>query len=296
MKQSARDEYRPSPWLLRYAVAVAVCTALLVITGPAVSSNEARPLYFLGQIHELLGAAVSILMAGLAIWLARLKGEVWLGQLAWAALAANIVQDLLGLKASPVPAPLRVSHSLLGQVFFSTIVAIAVFASKSWKQNSKPVENRSSIPFLAMTTPVLILFQVALGVAFRHGVMGALPHILGALVLAAILGPTIAAILRIRHAEIRSVGIALILVGSLQMLLGFALLTMESLDIDPVVVIVATMAHAAMGAFTLAAATVIAVLIRRATWVAVARETGASVDSDGAYKMNPGAISAEDGS
>src|ERR1700682_1835313 len=96
---SARDEHRPSLWLHRYAVVVAVCTALLIITGPAVSTNEARPLYFLGQIHELLGAAVSILMAGLAIWLTRLKEQIWLRRLAWAALAANLVQDLLAFKA-----------------------------------------------------------------------------------------------------------------------------------------------------------------------------------------------------
>jgi hypothetical protein len=52
---------------------------------------------------------------------------------------------------------------------------------------------------------------------------------------------------------------------TVQLLLGFALLTMQSFDdIDPLIVIIATTAHVAMGAFTLGAAVVTAILIRRA--------------------------------
>ena len=120
-------------------------------------------------------------------------------------------------------------------------------------------------------TTVLVLLQVALGAAFRHGVVGAMPHILGALVVAAFLAATMATILRIHHPEIRPAGIALTLCASLQMLLGFALLTMESVDIDPFAVIVATTAHAALGTFTLAAAVVMALVIRRVAWAAATR-------------------------
>jgi hypothetical protein len=61
------DSSVEDPWLHRYADLVAVCTALLFINGPAVSGNEARPLYSLGQSHMWLGAAVTILIAGLAV-------------------------------------------------------------------------------------------------------------------------------------------------------------------------------------------------------------------------------------
>jgi heme A synthase len=264
-----------NPWLRRYAVLVAVCTALLIITGPAVSSNEVRPLYSLGQSHAWLGATVTTLMAGLVIWLTRLKERVGLRRLAYAALGANIVQDLLGF--DPVPAPMRISHALLGFFFFSTTVAIAVFVSKGWMQNPKPVENGSLPRFLVMTIPSLVLFQVTLGVAFRHGVMSGLPHILGALVVAAFLGPAMALILRNQHTEVRSAGIALTLCASLQILLGFTLLII--LAMDPLVVIVATTAHAAMGAFTLAAAAVVAMRMRRVIWAGAARETEESPSS-----------------
>jgi len=67
-----------NPWLRGYAVLLATCTALLFFSGAAVSSNDARPLYSLGQTHIWLGAAVGILTAGLAFWLRRLKERKWL--------------------------------------------------------------------------------------------------------------------------------------------------------------------------------------------------------------------------
>jgi heme A synthase len=244
-----------------------------MITGPAVTSSEVRPLYSLGQSHNWLGAAVSILVVGQVIWLSRLKERTWLRRLAWAALGATIVQDLVGIEASPLTAPVRIFHALLGQLLFSTTVAIAVFALKGWSQTPKPVENRSFPRFLVVATPALVLLQVALGTAFRHGVIGALPHLFGALVFATFLGPTMAVILRIQHREVRRVGIALTLCASLQMIIGFALLTMESMDIDPLTLIVTTTAHAAMGAFTLAAAAATAIQIHRVIWSPVG-ETG----------------------
>ena len=253
-------------WLHRYTLLVAVCTGLLFITGPVVSTNEERPLYSLGQAHAWVGAMVSILTAGLVAWLWRLKERVWLSSLAWAALGAAIVQDLVGLETGPLPEPVRIAHTLLGQLFFSTTVAMAIVTSKKWYQSPTLVENGLRLRLLATTTAVLVLLQVVLGAVFRHGVTGALPHILGALVVAVFLGPAMAAILRTETPEVRSSAIALIMLATVQLLLGFALLTMESFDdIDPLVVIVATTAHVAIGAFTMAAAVVMVILVRRIT-------------------------------
>jgi hypothetical protein len=259
-----------NPWLHRYAVLVTVCTGLLFITGPVVTTNEDRPLYALGQTHAWLGALVTILMAGLVIWMLRTKEPAWLQRLVWAALAANIVEDLVALQSDPIPASVRFAHTLIGQLFFSATVVIAVFTSKKWNQGpkpvDKPVEDASRLRFLTSTTAVLVLLQVALGAAFRHGVLEGLPHILGALVVAVFLGPAMAVVFRTGDPALRSAGIALTMAACVQILLGFALLTMEAFDdIDPVVVIVATTAHVALGACTLAAAVVTAILVR---WVA----------------------------
>jgi heme A synthase len=211
-------------------------------------------------------------MAGLVIWLSRLRERTWLRGLAWAALGANIVQDLLGLETGSLPAPVRISHALLGQLFFSTTVAIAVFTSKGWSQTPKPIENASLLRFLALTTPTLVLLQVILGTELQHGVMGTLPHIFGALVVAVFLGPAMA----VQQPEVRPAAIALTVTATLQILLGFALLTMESLEMDPLAIIIATVAHAAMGAFTLAAAVVMAILICRVICAASPHRTGES--------------------
>ena len=259
-----------NPWLHRYAVLVTVCTALLFITGPVVTTNDQRPLYSLGQTHAWLGALATILMACLVIWMWRLKKPAWLRWLVWAALGANIVQDLIALQSDPIPAPVRLAHTLIGQLFFSTTVVIAVLTSKNWNQSTKPVdkpvENASRLRFLTSTTAALVLLQVSLGAAFRHGVIEGLPHILGALVVAVFLGPAMAVVFRTGDPALRSAGIALTMAACLQILLGFTLLTMEAFDdIDPVAVIVATTAHVALGACTLAAAVVTAILVRRVT-------------------------------
>ena len=258
-----------NPWLHRYAVLVTVCTGLLFIIGPVVTTKDQRPLYSLGQTHSWLGAVVTILVAGLVVWMLRMKEPAWLQRLAWAALGANIVEDLVALQSDPIPAPVRIAHTLIGQLFFSMTVVIAVFTSKKWNQSPtpvvQPVEN-SRLRFLTSTIAALVLLQVTLGAALRHGVIEALPHILGALVVAVFLGPSMAVVFRTDHQTLRSAGIGLTMAACLQILLGFALLTMKSFDeIDPVAVIVATIAHVALGACTLAAAIVTAILAR---WVA----------------------------
>jgi MFS family permease len=256
-----------NPWLHCYAVLLAACAALLFITGPVVSTKDQRPLYSLVQTHAWLGALVTILMAGLVIWIWRLEEQTWLRRLVWVALGANIIQDLVALESDPIPAPVKLAHALVGELFFSAVVVVAVFTSKNWSQDpkagEKPVENAPRLRFLTTATALLVLLQVTLGVAYRHRVIEALLHILGALVVAVFLCLAIAAVFRTGHAKLRSGGIALTMAASMQILLGFALLTMESFDdIDPLVVIVATIAHLVLGALTLAAAVVTAILVR----------------------------------
>ena len=257
------DSSVEDPWLHRYAVLVAVCTAVLFINGPAVTSNEARPLYSLGRSHMWLGAAVSILIAGLAVWLSRSKEQTWLRRLAWIALSAIIVEVVLGLPTDPQPPSVRISHSLLGQLLFSTTVAIAVFTSRNRNQAPQPVENGSLLRSLAVATFAMVLLQVILGAVFRHGVTGILPHMLWALVVGLFLGLATAVILRTEIPELRPPGIALAVLASLQILLGFTLFTMQAIDADPFALIVATTVHATVGALTLAAAVVMAILVRR---------------------------------
>jgi heme A synthase len=245
------------------AMALAACTAWLFVSGPAVTSNDARPLYSLGQTHIWAGVAVSILTAALAVWLWRIKERKLLQRLARVALGVNIVEGLLGLVPDPQPPIVRISHSLLAQVFFSMTVAMVVFTCETGEPPSDPAQNAGLLRFVATATPILVLSQVTLGVVFRHGVLGPLWHILWACVVAMYLVMVIAATLGAGHSAIRRAGIALAIVAGIQILIGFALFILMAMEADPAALIVLTSVHATAAALTLAAAVVLAIMVSR---------------------------------
>jgi len=248
----------------RYAVLVAASTALLFVSGPAVSSNEARPLYTLGQTHMWLGALVGLLTVGLAISFWRAKERAWVQRLAWMALGTYAVESLLGLMPEPLSAFLRISHSLLAQLFFSTTVAMVAFTSNELNQSLSPEESGALLKLVAKAIPALVFSQVALGIVFRHGIIGIAPHILWAFVVALSFLLVIAATRDAKQVEVRRAGVIFTVIAAVQILFGFALFVMQAVDADPTVIIVATAVHATTGALTLASTVMMAILIRRA--------------------------------
>jgi cytochrome c oxidase assembly protein subunit 15 len=193
-----------SPWLHRYAEVLAVCTLFLVVAGASVTSKQAGlsvpdwPLSY-GQVmpqmtggvffehgHRMVATFVGILTIGLAIWLTRAEQRSWMRKLGWAALGAVILQGMLGglTVLLLLPPAVSVSHACLAQLFFSTTVAIAVFTSASWQQGPQLVNDYGSpsLRSLAILTPSLVLIQIALGAAFRHGAIGVMAHVIGAMV------------------------------------------------------------------------------------------------------------------
>src|SRR5690349_22792780 len=102
-----------TPWLHRYAVALAVCTLFLVIAGASVTSNEAGlsvpdwPLSY-GKVmpemeggiffehgHRMVASTVGFLTIILAFWLWRADPRAWMRRLRFAALGAVIFQGIL---------------------------------------------------------------------------------------------------------------------------------------------------------------------------------------------------------
>ena len=261
--------------LHRCAVLTAACATLLFVTGPAVSSNEARPLYELGQWHVWLGETASILMVALAIWLLRSDLRGWLRGAGYWIIAATVVEGLLGFVPEPPSASVRVWHSLLGQLLFSTTVAIAAGTSQTGRQAPRSVPRGPMMRSLATSTLAVVLLQVVLGAAFRQGVLGFAPHLLWAFAVAIFLSIAVAVILNAELTEVRPAGIVLASVAGSQILLGFTVFTMQSVDADPSILIIATTAHAVLGALTLASAVMLATLVR-------------AVVSPGASQLSPG--------
>jgi hypothetical protein len=164
----------------------------------------------------------------------------------------------------PQPTGLRVVHALLAQILFATVGTIAFFTSAAWQRAAKPAVHGSVLPTLAKITPALVLVQVALGIAHRHGVIEVQLHLVGALTVALfILIVSMNLIYRDEYEALRPAGTTLLVMASVQLFLGFTLFTMGLLDVEPVVVIVTTMLHSGVSALTLAASVGMAALVCR---------------------------------
>src|SRR4029077_10801825 len=81
--------------------------------------------------HRMVATTVGMLTIALAIWLARSEKRRWLRRLGWIALAAVIVQGVLGgmTVIFMLPRPVSISHACLAQLFFSTTVFLGLFPS-----------------------------------------------------------------------------------------------------------------------------------------------------------------------
>lgn len=277
-----------NPWLHRYAVMLSCFTLFLVVAGASVTSKEAGlsvpdwPLSY-GQLmprmtggvlfehgHRMIATFVGILTIGLVIFLLRAEPRKWMRNLGWAALGGVILQGLLGglTVLLLLPPAVSVSHACLAQLFFSTTVAISLFTSRSWLEGPRIVEDygKPSLRSLAIVTPSLVLVQIALGAAFRHGAIGVLPHIFGAMVVSLAILIVGAFVLNQfpNHPALRSSSVWLLTITLVQVMLGLgAYYTRATAAENPAAMVVTTVIHVAVGALTLAASIVLAIQIRR---------------------------------
>ena len=167
-----------------------------------------------------------------------------------------------------LPPAVSVSHACLAQLFFSTTVAIAIFTSRSWQDGPDFVRDYGtpSLRSLAILVPVLLLAQVALGAAFRHGAMTVMAHVIGAMVVTPAVLIVCAFVLHQfpEHRSLRRAAIALLSITLAQVMLGIgAYFTRSNVDKNPLLMVIVTVAHVATGALTLASSVVLAIQVRR---------------------------------
>jgi len=178
--------------LHRFAIFVAACTILLLLAGSLVTSTGSGlavpdwpttygwnmftfpPSKWVGGIfyehgHRLIASTVGFLTIILAAWLWRTEPRRWLRRLGVAALAAVIVQGLLGglTVLYFLPAPVSTAHAALAEVFFCLTVAIALFTSPGWISGRNAPDD-PLLRRLATTTTGLIYAQILVGAAMRH--------------------------------------------------------------------------------------------------------------------------------
>src|SRR5215472_4128099 len=125
-------------WLHRCAILLAAAAFLSVFTGAAVTSNEERPLYSVGQYHLWLSAGVTVLAIAAVLCMRSAGAGPWLRRLGWMALAGVAAEAALGFIPLPQPPGVRIAHACLAQLLFPLTVAIAALSSIRWKPSPAP--------------------------------------------------------------------------------------------------------------------------------------------------------------
>lgn len=279
------------PGLHRFAVFTACATFCLLIAGALVTSNDAGlsipdwPSNWGGFIPPLVGGIVyefshraiatfvGCLMIVLAIWLWRAESRAWVRSLGLIALGAVAAQGVLGGITVVFFQPLAVSagHATLAQVFFSTVVSLALFTSRWWQTELPRREDAGSprVRLLTAWTVAAIFLQLILGAVFRHKGFGIVPHLIGAAVVTGMIFWT-AGVLRRRFGDdpifTRCRRVLHTLIG-VQLLLGGAAwwsrINAGAFPQPVPVMVWLTVAHTVFGALTLAAAVVVTLVCYR---------------------------------
>jgi heme a synthase len=183
------NESASTPAGLRiYTKLVALSTLFLIYAGAMVTSTGSGlavpdwPLSFgmlmppmVGGIfyehgHRMVATAVGLLTLIQAFWLQRREPKPFLRTLGWVALAAVLVQGLLGglTVLLLLPKVISISHAALAEIFLSINVSIAFFASRSYHAFRA---RRGTIADLRLVTRLLvaaIFVQMLLGAWMRH--------------------------------------------------------------------------------------------------------------------------------
>ncbi len=272
------------------------CATFIVITaGALVTSNDAglsvpdwptsfgylvKVPHFVGGVryewsHRMLaGTLVSLTMA-IAIWTLLVEKRRWLRWLAVGAFCTVIAQATLGGLTVLLFQPpwISTAHATVAQTFFCIAVAIALFTGRKWVEEQPRVEfdqRRPSLTTLTWLSVLVMYVQLILGGMFRHHGMSWWPHVVHAVIVLFVLSWTAVRAISV-YSNIEAVRRPAIIMLSLlitQLGLGFtAFLTRvawgRSAAQPELPMVVATVAHVAVGALLLATTVVLAIQVWR---------------------------------
>jgi len=275
----------------RFAASTAGATVLLLMAGALVTNNDAGdsvpdwPLAyhrlippFVGGIrfeysHRVIAGIVSIMTLVLAVWITAKDRRPLAKRLGWVAVALVLAQAILGgirvLEGDPIVS--ATAHATLAQIFFITLVGIALYVSPWWQSEQPQLEDSGSprATTLGWWTTFVILGQILLGAAFRHGALGIVPHLIGAGVVAVMVIWT-GRVVKSRFRGVRDLRrrvMWLHMFFGIQILLGFAAwwaMTSGIAAVQPTFLYVTlTAAHVVGGALTIAASVLLALTCQR---------------------------------
>lgn len=294
LSPQADGEYPASRGLHRFAVFTAASTFCLIVAGALVTSRDAGlsvpdwPLSYgrlmpemIGGVfyehgHRMIASFVGFLTIILAVWLWLGEQRRWVRNLGWVALGAVIAQGVLGgmTVLFLLPTAVSVAHACLAQLFFSATVVLALVTSRSWNrpdmesQPRDPETGSPSLPALCVTANCAVFAQLLMGAALRHKGLGVIPHLAGAVVVAAVVFWLMARVARHYSGvpAIFSWTMALNGLVMLQLVLGAGAYWIREVTRDAVQplwpMVGITVGHVALGALILAVSVVLTFQVR----------------------------------
>jgi len=180
-------------WLHRYARLLVVATLLLVTAGGMVTSTQSGlsvpdwpttygqnmftyPLsgmvggIFYEHGHRLIASTVGMMTIGLLVALWRVEPRRWVRWLGVGALAAVILQGVLGgiTVLYRLPDAVSISHAGLAQLFFCLTVTIAAVTAPGWRQPARPPVDDPRLARRMLILSGLVFVQILLGATMRH--------------------------------------------------------------------------------------------------------------------------------
>jgi heme a synthase len=221
--------------------------------------------------HRMIAESVGLLTIILCIWTWRADRRRWMKYLVGAALLMVILQGVLGgiTVLYFLPPLVSSAHAALGQTFFCTLIAIAIFTGRGWIEDvpQRQIDQRRPTLFTLCLLSVAILYvQLFLGAMFRHHGMSWWPHVLDAPLVTAILAWTAIRAL-VRHSSICEIRRSATWVLGLlftQIFLGFLAFELRVVWGHDAVqpeepMVLSTVAHVAVGALLLGATVVLTI-------------------------------------
>jgi heme A synthase len=198
----------------------------------------------------LIHTALGIVAVALACF------QAWTNKAARIAAGLGVVECLVRNQNTTI----TVVHACLSPIFFASCVAIGL--SGAGRSSSA---RRSGFGLLIECSPALVLLQIILGASYRHKVLGVMPHMAGAMLVAGLLLVVCTLVLQ-RFPEaspLRTAAGALLGIVLLQVSLGIAIFILRVLDLDAAPAFLpAAAAHITVGSLTLAATTALAIRYR----------------------------------
>jgi cytochrome c oxidase assembly protein subunit 15 len=225
--------------------------------------------------HRMIAGFTILLTVAIALWTWFADRRRWMKVLAFGALGTIIAQAILGglTVLDFLPPAVSTAHAAVAQTFFCIAVAIAVFTGRKWvEEYPEQIQDQRhpSLLMLGLLSIVILYVQLVLGAMFRHGGMPWWPHVLNAITVALILTWTaVRAISQFPKVDaIRRPAVLVLFILVVQLCLGFAAFLTKVVwgagaPQPELPMVIATVAHVAVGALLLATTAILTLQVWR---------------------------------